>query len=150
MTKQVNPNIGHCACPICGQGAAVRISKAQKYYADCLHCGRITPNMPSGQHRLLEMSVIWGGTIPDDCPTWIAEQWPYMRAVNDRANAIKLYGSVNEVSVVNEEIPVNEERPDGPPPPPPESEPQGTPEPIPEAPPEDDKKVSDGFDFLET
>ena len=83
--KQVNPNIGHLYCPICGQYSAVRKNRAGKLYFDCMHCGRIYPNHAGGQKWLLNTAKIWGAAgAPADVPAWIGQQWPYSKAVHHR------------------------------------------------------------------
>lgn len=80
-----NPNIGHVECPICQAVAAVRKNRAGKLYMDCMHCGRLYPNHAGGQRWLMDSSHIWGaGGPPPTVPRWIAEQWPYVKALRYR------------------------------------------------------------------
>lgn len=84
MSKQKNPNIGQCPCPICTSPAAVRkASKGQQHlYLVCAKCGMITPNMQHGQDYILENAIIWGSQPPPaDAEAWIKEEWPWPRAV---------------------------------------------------------------------
>lgn len=73
MSKQKNPNIGMINCPICRSISPVRQNVSKKFYFDCATCGRITPNLPSGQSWVLENATIWGasGTPPAHAPEWI-------------------------------------------------------------------------------
>lgn len=124
MSKQVNENIGTIDCPLCAAVAAVRRDKNKKLYYDCLNCGRSTPNLPGGQDVILQRAKLWGaGGPPADCPRWIAEQWPWGRAMR-HADAMK----PREPESVNEESPgespkkppgpasVNDDLPEPPPP----------------------------------
>ena len=99
MTKQINQNIGHIDCPICHQVAAVRKNRGGRFYFDCMHCGRMTPNHSGGQRFILENAVIWGPEgAPATVPAWIREQWPYTKAVKWRDHE----GQPAEVCQVNQ------------------------------------------------
>lgn len=80
--RQVNPNIGHAKCHLCGETVAVRKNKHGELYYDCLDCGRIAPNHRGGQEKLLGSATIWGPEgAPAGVPQWIAEQWSYGEAI---------------------------------------------------------------------
>lgn len=84
MSKQVNQNIGHIDCFICGSQSAVRKNKNDKLYYDCLDCGRITPNHQGGQDAVVDNAVIWGADgAPANVRRWIAEQWSYQKSMTD-------------------------------------------------------------------
>lgn len=97
-SPQVNKNIGMVTCAECDAPAAVRKSKAEKFYYDCLDCGRMTPNHSGGQDRLLKRAVIWGdqGAPPANAPRWIVEQWPYRRAMSDPQGQEPIGGGLDE------------------------------------------------------
>jgi len=93
MAKQKNANIGMVPCAMCGDHAAVRRNRSGKLYYDCIKHGRITPNTAGGQDWVLERATIWGEQSPPaSAPRWIAEQWPWGRAVSDAAGAAPYNG----------------------------------------------------------
>lgn len=134
-SKQRNDNIGHMVCLIdgCTSHAAVRRNRSRKYYFDCPEHGRITPNLPEGQNKILEQAVIWGADgPPGDCAKWIAEQWNWGRVMRDPDGRAPVNGAapVSEGAPVDEPAPVDEapRSAAGAPPPPPEPEPESTPQ----------------------
>ena len=141
-SKQRNDNIGHLVCLIdgCTEHAAVRKNRSGKYYFDCPDHGRITPNLPEGQNKILDQAVIWGADgPPGDCAQWIAEQWSWGRVMRQPEGRAPVNGAapvsegapVVEAAPVHQGDPLNEpvRRGAGAPPPPPEPEPEPTPQP---------------------
>ena len=146
-SKQKNPNIGMIDCQCCGAASALRKNKAGKFYYDCLQCGRITPNLPAGQKRILDVAVIWGdqGTPPDNCPDWIANNWPWHRAIKEGQGQAPAAAPQPAPVITGEQAPkpspVKRERPRMPPPPPaPVKQEPPAPAPV--------KQKSAGFSFL--
>lgn len=122
-SKQKNPNIGMINCQCCGATSALRKNKAGKFYYDCLQCGRITPNLPAGQKRILDVALIWGeqGTPPDNCPDWIAHNWPWHKAIKEGQGQAPAAAPQTVPVITGEQpkpAPVKRERPRMPPPPP--------------------------------
>lgn len=104
MTKQTNPNIGHIDCPICKEVAAVRKNRGGRFYFDCMHCGRITPNHSGGQRYVMDTATIWGASgAPETVPAWIREQWPYGKSVRHRSLESGALQQVQAAPAANDE-----------------------------------------------
>jgi hypothetical protein len=148
MAKQKNPNIGMVEClEGCGNIAAVRQDRNRKFYTDCPNCGRLPAGHAPRQEKILNTATIWGdaGTPPPACPVWIAESWPWGRALSDRAG-LAPQGGGESLTTSPEVAPVKKSPGIKPPPAPPKPKaaPEATPEATPEAAPE-----PSGFSFLD-
>lgn len=139
MAKQVNPNIGMINCSACQSLAPVRKNRAGKLYFDCPECGRITPNLPAGQERILDKATIWGenGTPPAHAPKWITGNMRWRDSLIEAAR---------EKQRAQAAAPVITGGTGNLPPPPPQKQPQGQPQGERVAAP---VEQAGGFDFLE-
>lgn len=124
MSTQKNPNIGYIACE-CGQLAALRRDKHQRFYYDCLDCRRWAMTGEEAQSRVLERAIMFGESMPPpETPTWIAEQWPWGRASRDKAAARRPIGGDDQAPA---KVSSSGRRAVGAPMPPPETAPASAP-----------------------
>ena len=81
MPKAINPAIGSCPCPVCGQDSqvkrfnvraltATRARRGGRLYVECKRHGTFTSPAEEMQEWILERAAIWG---PDGKPREIKE-----------------------------------------------------------------------------